>query len=128
MLKVINDNGCTVELLVKNPLQQGLFVPNAVSPSHSDYEVSHFLPKGIGLKEYHVQIYDDWGNLIWESTKLDELGRPVEGWDGTYRGEPVQQDAYVWKISATFLDESIWEGKEYPKGKIKKSGTVTVIR
>jgi hypothetical protein len=59
---------------------------------------------------------------------LDELGRPVEGWDGTYRGEPVQQDAYVWKISATFLDESIWEGKEYPKGKIKKSGTVTVIR
>jgi len=130
MLVAINDNGCTdtVELLVKNPLQQGLFVPNAVSPSHSDYEVSHFLPKGIGLKEYHVQIYDDWGNLIWESTKLDELGRPVEGWDGTYRGEPVQQDAYVWKISATFLDESIWEGKEYPKGKIKKSGTVTVIR
>lgn len=129
-LVVTNANGCTdtSQVWVKNPLLQDLYVPNAVYPGHSSFEVSHFLPKGIGLKEYHIQIYDDWGNLIWESSLLDDLGRPVEAWDATYKGAPVQQDAYIWKISAVFLDESIWEGKEYPKGKIKRSGTVTIIR
>lgn len=129
-LIVTNQNGCkdTMTVLIHNDLLQGLYVPNAVYPDHSSYEVSHFLPKGIGLKEYHIQIYDDWGNLIWESTALDEFGRPAEGWDGTYKGAPTQQDAYVWKISARFLDGSVWEGKEYSNRKIKRSGTVTVIR
>lgn len=129
-LIVYNNNGCsdTVSIWVHNPLLQDLYVPNAVYPGHGSYEVSHFLPKGIGLKEYHIQIYDDWGNLIWESTMLDNLGRPVEGWNATYKGAPVQQDAYVWKVTAVFLDESVWEGKEYPKGVIKRAGTVTVIR
>ena len=106
----------------------GLFIPNAMSPGHTEFEVANFVPKGVNLKDFELLIYDDWGNLIWSTTALDENGRPTEYWDGTYRGEPVQQDAYVWKASATFRNSSVWEGKEYPKGRIKRSGTVTVIR
>lgn len=106
----------------------GLHIPNAMNPGHSDFEVANFIPKGVGLKTFELLLYDDWGNLIWSTTALDENGRPTEYWDGTYRGEPVQQDAYVWKATATFRNEQIWEGKEYPKGRIKRSGTVTVIR
>ncbi|MGV3610626.1 MAG: PKD domain-containing protein [Fluviicola sp.] len=106
----------------------GLFIPNAMSPGHTDFEVANFVPKGVNMKEFELLIYDDWGNLIWSTTALDENGRPTEYWDGTYRGEPVQQDAYVWKASATFRNANVWEGKEYPKGRIKRSGTVTVIR
>lgn len=106
----------------------GLFIPNAMSPGHSDFEVANFVPKGVNMKDFELLIYDDWGNLIWSTTALDENGRPTEYWDGTYRGEPVQQDAYVWKASATFRNSNVWEGKEYPKGRIKRSGTVTVIR
>lgn len=106
----------------------GLFIPNAMSPGHTDFEVANFVPKGVNLKEFELLIYDDWGNLIWSTTALDENGRPTEYWDGTYLGEPVQQDAYVWKASATFRNANVWEGKEYPKGRIKRSGTVTVIR
>lgn len=106
----------------------GLFIPNAMSPGHTDFEVANFVPKGVGMKEFELLIYDDWGNLIWSTTALDADGRPTEHWDGTYRGEPVQQDAYVWKASATFKNANVWEGKEYPKGRIKRSGTVTVIR
>ena len=106
----------------------GLFIPNAMSPGHTDFEVANFVPKGVNMKDFELLIYDDWGNLIWSTTALDENGRPTEYWDGTYRGEPVQQDAYVWKASATFRNSNVWEGKEYPKGRIKRSGTVTVIR
>ncbi|AEA44864.1 PKD domain-containing protein [Fluviicola taffensis] len=106
----------------------GLFIPNAMSPGHADFEVANFVPKGVGLKTFELLIYDDWGNLIWSTDALDENGRPTGYWDGTYRGVPVQQDAYVWKATATFRNEQVWEGKEYPKGRIKRSGTVTVIR
>jgi len=34
----------------------------------------------------------------------------------------------VWKASATFLNYRVWEGKEYGNKKLKRSGTVTVIR
>lgn len=129
-LIAINQFGCTdtIEQLVSVDFFNGLFVPNAMYPGHPNAGVANFLPKGVGLATYEILIYDDWGNLIWQSTALDANGRPTEAWDGTFNGEPVQQDAYVWKVTATFMDAKIWRGKEYPGGKFKKSGTVTVIR
>lgn len=125
-----NDNGCvdTISKVITIDYYNGLFVGNAMYPGHADFEVSHFLPKGVGLFSYHLMIYDDWGNLLWETTALDSYGRPTEGWDGTYKGVPVQQDAYVWKIEAEYMNSEIWEGKQYPDGRIKRAGTITVIR
>lgn len=125
-----NQYGCsdTARQTVEVDFFYGLFIPNAISPGHSNFEVANFIPKGVGLKTFELLIYDDWGNLIWQTSALDANGRPTEYWDGTFNGVPVQQDAYVWKASATFLNERVWEGKEYSKGKLKRSGTVTVIR
>ncbi len=131
-LIALNDNGCvdSITKTVAIDYYKGLFVPNALYLNHPSFEVSHFLPKGVGLYSYHIFIYDDWGNLIWESTALDAVGRPTESWDGTFNGVPVQQDAYVWKVDATYLTTGLWEGKEYPNERktFKKSGTVTVIK
>ncbi len=125
-----NQYGCidTAIMNVDVIFLNGLFLANAMYPGHSNYEVSHFVPKGVNLKEFELLIYDDWGNLIWSTTALDANGRPTEAWDGTYNGEPVQQDAYVWKVTAVFRDDAIWEGKEYGNKRFKKAGTVTVIR
>lgn len=129
-LIVTSDFGCTDTLIqnVNVDFFYGLFIPNAMSPGHSDFGVANFIPKGVGMKNFELLIYDDWGNLIWSTNALDADGRPTEYWDGTFNGEPVQQDAYVWKATATFLNEKVWEGKEYPNGKLKRSGTVTIIR
>jgi large repetitive protein len=129
-LYAYNDSGCNDSITIAIDIYffNGLFLPNAIYPGHENFEISHFIPKGVGLKEFELLIYDDWGNLIWETHALDAEGRPTESWDGTFNGEPVQQDAYVWKVTATFIDDSAWEGKEYKKGKLKKAGTVTVIR
>jgi PKD repeat protein len=125
-----NNFGCTdsITLIVNVDFFNGLFVPNAIYPGSDLFEVSHFIPKGVGLKEFELLIFDDWGNLIWQSTALDASGRPSEFWDGTFNGEPVQQDAYVWKVNAVFLDNEVWGGNDLNYKKIKKSGTVTVIR
>ena len=79
--------------------------------------------------EYHIEIFDTFGNIIWESKSIDDEGKPTGSWDGTYNGVPVEQDVYVWKIQAKFKDNSSWEGREYEdETELFKTGTVTVIR
>ncbi|MFO8086174.1 MAG: PKD domain-containing protein, partial [Bacteroidales bacterium] len=129
-LLVENIYGCqdTVSKPIKISEFHGLYVSNAFSPEMGPDEVRSFKPKGVGLAEYHIYIYDTWGNLIWESTELVD-GEPAEGWDGTDKnGDPMPQDTYVWKIDAIFLDGTMWPGKTYDDGKTKKYGTVTLIR
>jgi hypothetical protein len=118
----------SITVNVNVELFKGLHVPNAIYLGHQDFNVSHFKPKGVGLLKYEITIYDDWGNLIWSSTAIDEYGRPVEAWDGKYKDEYVQQDSYVWKVNAIFIDNSLWQGKEYENSVYKNYGTVTVIK
>ncbi|MCF8388161.1 MAG: gliding motility-associated C-terminal domain-containing protein, partial [Bacteroidales bacterium] len=88
-------------------------------------------PKGINLASYQVIIFDSWGTKLWESSELTPSGSPAEGWDGTYNGEALPMDVYVWKIKASFLDGSVWDGKSIGNNdKIEQEamGTVTLIR
>jgi len=107
----------------------GLFVPDAFMPASNNINsVKYFLPKGIGIKEYHLYIYDTWGTKVFESTKLDALGRPNEEWDGTYKGVLLTQDVYVWKIFAIFKDNEIWVGNSINNSEPKTVGNVTLLR
>jgi len=65
---------------------------------------------------------------MWESTKLDNQGRPAEAWDGKFNGELMPQGNYMWKVSATFIDDSPWEGGDIGKGDYSTMGTLTLIR
>ncbi|MDP1621455.1 MAG: PKD domain-containing protein [Bacteroidales bacterium] len=110
-------------------LFKGLYVPNAFSPSGTNLGVRLFQPVGINLKQYHVSVFDIWGHLMWESTKLDDKGMPTEGWDGTHQGVLMPQGNYMWKINASFVDDSQWEGSDIGVGGSNKTmGTVSLIR
>ncbi len=130
-LYLINGFGCgdTIcqELLLES-LQ--LNVPSALAPDViSGTESNVFLPKGHSLLEYRLRIYDRWGNIVFETTALDEEGKPVEAWDGTHQGNGsiLPMGAYTWRIDAVFNDGSIWLGQE--NGRTRKNiGSVTLIR
>ena len=125
-----NNFGCndTISRSIEILEKYNLFVSNAFSPEFGLGEVRTFKPTGIGIAEYHIYIFDTWGNLIWESDKLSK-SEPAEGWDGNdLSGNAMPQDTYVWKVTATFLNGNIWPGKIYPNGKIKRFGTLTLIR
>jgi large repetitive protein len=129
-LTALNSFGCTdtTEQVVIPDYFQGLFVPNAFMPNSPFSDLRFFKPAAKSLKTYKVQVFDTWGALIWESTSLNADGSPSEGWDGTYDGKPCQQDVYVWKIEAMFLNGEIWRGQVYPNGKIQPTGSVHIIR
>jgi len=105
-----------------------LFVPNAFTPASTNQELNTFAAKGSGLKEWHMRIFNNYGQLIWETNKLDERGSPVDGWDGTYRGTPVPQGVYIWQAEAIFINGNEWKGMSYNSSNPKRTGAIHVIR
>lgn len=110
--------------------KRSLWVPNAMQPGFigGNNLVQIWQPIGIGIdaNNYKAQVFNTWGELLWQSTKIVDT-KPAEGWDGTYKGVPCPQDVYVWKIYAKFLDNTEWDGMDYGHGK-KTIGDITLIR
>jgi len=106
-----------------------LYVPNAICPGCIQSNLREFIPKGKGLLQYRLQIFTTWNELIFETTSLDADGAPNKSWDGRYKGQLVQQDVYMWRIDARFLNGTEWIGMIYPgEGQYKKVGTITVVK
>jgi len=94
----INQDGCTDTIasdVIIAP-QATRYVPNTFNPN-GDGKNDFFLAYGDFIDEFHMMIFDRWGNLIFESNDIQK------GWDGKANGgsELAQIDTYVWKISFT---------------------------
>ena len=125
-----NEYGCTdtsySDLLV---FFKGLYFPTAFSPNNPNDAISRFEPKGVNLSQYLVQVFDLRGNLMWESSELDENGSPTESWDGYYNGILMPSGMYVWQAYGIFKDGTEWEGQTFEANALPKSnGVVTLIR
>ena len=128
-LFVENEFGCIGNTCkdVKVDHFNNLIVPNFLYPTDPSSGASEFLPKGKSLETYRLQIFDKFGNLIWETTALDENGSPKFGWKGTSLNGIAPQGTYVWRIDAAYSDGEPWLGVMY-NGKYKKSGIITLVR
>lgn len=112
-----SSSGCvdSVSQLVFIDGEFAIYVPNAFTPD-ADGQNDVFIPMGLGIlsTDYHLYIFDRWGNTIFESTELNV------GWNGKTKdnADYVQTDVYVWKI-----DLRMWNGT-------KKSlvGHVTAVK
>jgi PKD repeat protein len=105
-----------------------LYVPNAFMPSSLKQELQSFTVKGSGLAQWDMRIFNNWGQLVFETTKLGSKGEPLEFWDGKFKGQNAQQGVYAWEISATFINGTDWKGMSYNGSSPKKAGTLTLIR
>jgi len=74
------------------------YAPNAFTPN-GDGVNDVWVPKGIGFQREHytLDVFDRWGNQLYESTVWDE------GWDGkANHGIYISQvDTYVWAVHVT---------------------------
>ncbi|MCF8463498.1 MAG: gliding motility-associated C-terminal domain-containing protein [Flavobacteriales bacterium] len=88
-----------------------VFTPNAFMPEGVN---SVFKPVTVYVdaNSYLFQVYNRWGEKIFETTD------PDEGWNGSAKGKVQPQGSYVYFVS--FLSS---KGKEYTK-----SGSVTLLR
>lgn len=95
-LIAITDKGCrdTITKRITVNQEQLIFVPNVITPD-GDLFNEVFTPyfTGIDIYDYHLTIYNRWGETLFESYNL------ATGWNGTYGGELVQDGVYIWHIT-----------------------------
>jgi PKD repeat protein len=131
VLTTINAAGCdsTISHYVRITGVPGqLFLPNAFEPDGEATELKTFMAKGSGIKQWKMQIFNNFSQLMWETTKLNEKGAPVEGWDGTFNGVAMPQGVYIWQVSASFINGTNWSGNVIKDSLPKRVGTIHLIR
>lgn len=130
-LVVYNLQGCadTITHIVQITGVPGqLFVPNAFMPGSKFEELRTFKVKGSGIKTWRMRVFNKWGQVIWESTKLTARGEPAEGWDGMMGGAPAPQGVYVWQVEAKYLNGGDWEGMSYHGSAPSRTGVIHLIQ
>jgi PKD repeat protein len=83
------------------------------NPQSNDLFYPIYLPGSVREDSYHLQIFNRWGSLIFETRNINE------GWNGYQDniGKPCGQDVYVWKVT----------GKYFSGQPFSKTGDVTLL-
>ncbi len=109
---ITTDSGCTVTDKVTIDVTCGqVFIPSAFSPNQ-DGQNDIFYVRGVCIKTMNFLIYDRWGNKVFESHN------PSYGWDGNYKGQPMNTGTYAYYFSALMQDGTVME----------KHGSITLVR
>ncbi|NOQ71465.1 MAG: T9SS type B sorting domain-containing protein [Crocinitomix sp.] len=115
-LIAVSDNGCrdTITKTLNIHQEQLIFVPNAITPDGDTYnEIFKPYFTGIDIYDYHLTIYNRWGEILFESYNL------ATGWNGTFGGEIVEDGVYIWHITTADIATD---------DKLEFFGHVTVIK
>ena len=103
-LAVESDQGCRDTIInfaeVINDIV--IYAPNTFTPDGDSYnDIWKVFIAGIDVYEYHLQIFNRWGEIVFESYD------PNAGWDGRLAsGEPVLHGTYVWLVTANDISTS----------------------
>ncbi|MGM0478028.1 MAG: gliding motility-associated C-terminal domain-containing protein [Bacteroidota bacterium] len=114
---LVSDGICTKEAAVIVEVfefvcdEPFVFVPNAFSPN-GDQENDVLYVRSDIVEEVVFRIYNRWGELVFETTDMSK------GWDGTYKGKPMDPDVYDY-----YLDGYCIDGQSF-----LIQGNVTLIR
>jgi gliding motility-associated-like protein len=94
-----NDAGCTDTMSYRLHVTafSKIFVPNSFTPN-ADGKNDVFRAIGFNLQSIHMQIYNRWGEMIYESSDMEQA------WDGTFKGQKVQEGVYLYMIQASGND------------------------
>lgn len=89
-----------------------IFVPSAFSPNGDNHnDQFQIFVDCKNIESFLLKIYNRWGGLLLETNNY------LDFWDGTYKGQAVPVDTYVWFIEYSFNN-----------AKQTKKGSVTVVR
>ena len=90
-----------------------LFIPNAFTPEGPNIENQTLRIYSKNIYTAKLSIFNRWGEKIFESNEAHRIG-----WDGSYKGEKLKYDVFVYSAEVVYLD-----GR-----KVIKAGDVTLVR
>lgn len=86
-----DENGCKDADDVWIYFDPLVYIPNTFTPEGDEFN-GVFFAKGGNVRDFEMQIFNRWGQLIFESNDMNI------GWDGTYNGATCQDGTYSWKV------------------------------
>ncbi len=125
VLKAWSKEGCVDSMVLQNAFENSMysirfpnaFVPNPNGPCNGYFTEgirsnNVFHPVWHGVSDYHLQVFNRFGELIFESNDIHK------GWDGYMLDQLARPDVYIWKARGTFAN-----GKPFVR-----FGNVTLIK
>ena len=107
----LSASSSAVTAVVHYPQDDLIYVANAFTPNgdgNNDVVYVH----SQGIKSMAFYIYDQWGEMLFESTSQ------AIGWNGTYKGKQQPVGVYVYYVKAVMND-----GQQ-----LTKKGTITLLK
>ncbi|MEM1215964.1 MAG: gliding motility-associated C-terminal domain-containing protein, partial [Bacteroidota bacterium] len=102
-------NGCSDSdnLTVFVNKERPVFIPSAFNPNGASGN-DFFYPQGGDVVQNikSMLIFNRWGEPIYEKYDFAP-GIPEEGWDGTYRGQPLNAAVFVYYLEVEFSDGEV---------------------
>ena len=85
-----------------NSCEATIYVPNAFSPNGDGVndELQPFVRSLWPVKTYHLQIYNRWGQLIFQTSDINR------GWDGRFEDQLLSEGIYLWHLEYALEDSN----------------------
>ena len=102
-LTISSDKGCTdkVSQMIRIEPDFSFYIPNAFTPD-DDGVNDFFGPKGAEFESFEMEIYNRWGEMIYQTSNIDQP------WDGKSKtGNEIQGGVYVYKIRVKDFKDKI---------------------
>jgi gliding motility-associated-like protein len=119
---VSNNNSCAddtacIRITVLNSTlsvcnAESIFIPSAFSPNASGKNDLQCIYGGDCIASMVFDIYDRWGNKVFESTDTKQC------WDGLYKGDALDPGVFVYSFNATLSNGET----------LQKKGNITLVR
>jgi ELWxxDGT repeat protein len=125
-VRITNDRNCFVDETVTVTLEDlNIFIPNVFSPNNlGDAKNELFRVYGNGIKSVNLKVFNRLNEVVYETTEWVEGTNfsSLIGWDGTYKGKPLENGTYVWSLNGKFINDTdiLVNGKN--------TGTIILIR
>ena len=108
----------TDQIKIEVTKERNVYIPNAFSPNADGVNDNFTVNVGIAVEKVNVfRVFNRWGALIYEQPEEVVEGDIMEGWNGEFRGQPVNPGVYVYLVEVEFKDGV----------KVKYTGDVTLF-
>ncbi len=77
------------------------YVPNSFTPDGDEHNqfFKPIITSGIDIFNFTFQIYNRWGEMVWESMDASV------GWNGQYNGKDAQDGVYTWVMKYKTIEK-----------------------
>ena len=104
-VNVTDQNGCQASdnIFIEVDFDRSVAVPTAFTPN-GDFRNDLLLVHGTsGTKVKMFKVFNRWGELLHQDGDF-MVNDHQTGWDGSFRGEMMESDVYIWYLEVEYVD------------------------